>query len=86
MIHLLKRLRRTDALLAGIHVLEEVPIQYVSEHRHPLLTSALKLIPIDNFMDYTDESCRREFTPGQVALMHRSIEAFRVPTGDSVFR
>jgi len=33
--------------------------------------------PIYNFMDYTDETCRREFTPGQISLMHRSIVAYR---------
>lgn len=31
----------------------------------------------DNYMDYTDEGCRTEFTPGQIALMQRSIVAFR---------
>ncbi|KAH6913024.1 pregnancy-associated plasma protein-A-domain-containing protein [Coprinopsis sp. MPI-PUGE-AT-0042] len=35
------------------------------------------LDPINNFMDYTDETCRSEFTPGQVELMHAIIEAFR---------
>jgi len=33
--------------------------------------------PIHNFMDYTDESCRTEFTPGQIALMHQMIGAYR---------
>jgi hypothetical protein len=33
--------------------------------------------PIHNFMDYTDETCRTEFTAGQISLMHRSIAAFR---------
>lgn len=35
--------------------------------------------PIFNWMDYSDESCRREFTLGQIQLMHRSIQAFRTP-------
>jgi len=33
--------------------------------------------PIHNYMDYTDETCRTEFTPGQVELMQQSIQAFR---------
>ncbi|KIM41040.1 hypothetical protein M413DRAFT_445788 [Hebeloma cylindrosporum] len=33
--------------------------------------------PIHNYMDYTDEGCRTEFTPGQIALMQKSIVAFR---------
>ncbi|KDR83134.1 hypothetical protein GALMADRAFT_57530 [Galerina marginata CBS 339.88] len=33
--------------------------------------------PIHNYMDYTDETCRTEFTPGQIQLMQRSIKAFR---------
>ncbi|KAJ3514346.1 hypothetical protein NLJ89_g2427 [Agrocybe chaxingu] len=33
--------------------------------------------PIHNYMDYTDETCRTEFTPGQIDLMQRSIRAFR---------
>ncbi|TEB40216.1 hypothetical protein FA13DRAFT_1784809 [Coprinellus micaceus] len=37
------------------------------------------LDPINNFMDYSNEECRQEFTPGQIALMHSSIEAFRIP-------
>jgi hypothetical protein len=31
----------------------------------------------DNFMDYSDETCRTEFTPGQIDLMQRSIIAYR---------
>ncbi|KAF5317552.1 hypothetical protein D9619_013165 [Psilocybe cf. subviscida] len=33
--------------------------------------------PIHNYMDYTDEECRKEFTPGQISLMQDSIVAFR---------
>ncbi|PPQ66393.1 hypothetical protein CVT24_007222 [Panaeolus cyanescens] len=33
--------------------------------------------PIHNYMDYTDEQCRTEFTPGQIDLMQRSILAYR---------
>ncbi|KAF4617517.1 hypothetical protein D9613_006331 [Agrocybe pediades] len=33
--------------------------------------------PIYNFMDYTSEECRTEFTPGQISLMQKSIAAFR---------
>lgn len=33
--------------------------------------------PIHNYMDYTDETCRTEFTPGQIDLMQQSIQAFR---------
>ncbi|EAU86410.2 hypothetical protein CC1G_05404 [Coprinopsis cinerea okayama7 len=35
------------------------------------------LDPIYNFMDYTDEDCRSEFTPGQVDMMQAVIRAFR---------
>lgn len=35
--------------------------------------------PIHNWMDYSDDSCRMEFTPGQIQIMHRSIQAFRIP-------
>jgi len=35
------------------------------------------LDPINNFMDYTDETCRSEFTPGQVEVMQAVIQAFR---------
>lgn len=36
------------------------------------------LVPLsDNYMDYTDEECRKEFTPGQIDLMQSSIVAFR---------
>jgi hypothetical protein len=33
--------------------------------------------PIHNYMDYTNEECRTEFTPGQISLMQSSIVAFR---------
>ncbi|KAJ3546453.1 hypothetical protein NMY22_g2046 [Coprinellus aureogranulatus] len=39
--------------------------------------------PIHNYMDYTSEACRNEFTTGQINLMHRSIEAFRLRGRDS---
>ena len=32
---------------------------------------------LDNLMDYSDETCRTEFTPGQSDLMQRSIIAYR---------
>jgi len=31
----------------------------------------------DNHMDYSDEGCRTEFTPGQVALMRSMVREFR---------
>ncbi|KAF9525892.1 pregnancy-associated plasma protein-A-domain-containing protein [Crepidotus variabilis] len=33
--------------------------------------------PIHNYMDYTDETCRTEFTPGQIDLMHKSVATWR---------
>jgi len=33
--------------------------------------------PIHNYMDYTNEECRTEFTPGQIQLVQKSIIAFR---------
>ncbi|KAF3924117.1 Ulilysin [Dactylellina cionopaga] len=34
--------------------------------------------PIHNFMDYSDDSCMSEFTPGQAARIHQSWDMFRV--------
>ena len=31
----------------------------------------------DNYMDYSDETCRTEFTPGQIELMQKSILTYR---------
>ncbi|CAE6340578.1 unnamed protein product [Rhizoctonia solani] len=33
--------------------------------------------PIHNHMDYTDDSCRTTFTPGQASRMHAAFEQFR---------
>jgi hypothetical protein len=33
--------------------------------------------PVDNFMDFTDDSCKFEFTPAQEERMRRSFETFR---------
>ncbi|EKG14371.1 Peptidase M43 pregnancy-associated plasma-A [Macrophomina phaseolina MS6] len=35
------------------------------------------LDPIHNFMDYTGDDCRTEFTPGQVAFAHSQMEMYR---------
>ncbi|TFK26819.1 hypothetical protein FA15DRAFT_250024 [Coprinopsis marcescibilis] len=36
------------------------------------------LDPIHNFMEYTDDSCRTHFTPGQVEFMHTAIQTYRM--------
>ncbi|KAH9480840.1 Extracellular metalloprotease [Psilocybe cubensis] len=33
--------------------------------------------PIHNYMGYTSEACRTEFTAGQISLMHKAIEVWR---------
>jgi len=33
--------------------------------------------PIHNFMDYTDDACMSEFTPGQITRLREQIAAFR---------
>ncbi|KAK2002200.1 metalloprotease 1 [Colletotrichum falcatum] len=35
------------------------------------------LDPIHNFMDYSDDSCTSEFTPGQEERMHRMFDLYR---------
>jgi len=35
--------------------------------------------PIHNYMDYSFDSCMREFTKGQAVRMHEAIRAFRTP-------
>jgi hypothetical protein len=35
------------------------------------------LDPINNFMDYSDDACLDEFTPGQVSRMNQMIQLFR---------
>ena len=35
--------------------------------------------PIHNFMDFTDDACMWEFTPGQALFAHSQWEAFRAP-------
>jgi hypothetical protein len=35
--------------------------------------------PIFNFMDYTDDSCMNEFSPGQVTRMDKQHQRFRAP-------
>jgi hypothetical protein len=55
-----------------------VPIPFVSRNTSFLYEPFVNLsFSTDNYMDYTDEGCRTEFTPGQIALMQRSIVAFR---------
>lgn len=38
--------------------------------------------PIHNYMDYSDEACQNEFTPGQVERMLAHWHRFRRPRGD----
>jgi hypothetical protein len=33
--------------------------------------------PIDNFMDYTDDSCMFKFTPGQVTRMEQQTQTYK---------
>lgn len=35
--------------------------------------------PIDNFMDYSDDSCYKSFSPGQLTLMRANYKALRLP-------
>ncbi|KAL0943403.1 metalloprotease mep1 [Colletotrichum truncatum] len=35
------------------------------------------LDPIHNFMDYSDDTCTTEFTPGQEARMHQQFDVYR---------
>lgn len=35
------------------------------------------LDPIHNFMDYSDDTCTTEFTPGQMERMHQSFDSYR---------
>jgi len=39
--------------------------------------------PVHNYMDYTDDACQDNFTPGQIERMLASWHRFRKPRGNS---
>lgn len=56
---------------------EAVPAFYCDEAPRDTCTAEPGIDPLENYMDYTEDFCMHEFTPGQARRMSNSWEAYR---------
>ena len=67
------------APLRVIHAPVRAPIVSEPLHPHSETHHLLRLFPpaVHNYMDYTDDSCMNNFTPGQITRLRAQIAMYR---------